>query len=157
MVVSLCRPPRSSYLGCGFSTAFSLQKESFSRVPCPPIEVHPIEDASTTPSSLAPVPVPPPAPLSPLPVSDAENILLACCANPPATSAPLVPIEEVASDAEDSNGVTERLDDHIGNEDALHFLNGSNQSQGAHHRAVCAIAHCPAPYHCMQAGECRPQ
>ena len=68
--------------------------------------------------------------------------------------APLQHIEEVVSDAEDSDAVAERLDDQIGNETALSFLNGSNQGRGARRRAVRAIGHCPAPYpHHMQPGE----
>ena len=102
----------------------------------PPIEVHPIDNAETTPSSPAPVPVPPPAPKSPIPFSDAEHIPRACCANPPAPRALLQPIEEVVSDVEGSNVVAERLEDQIGDETALGFLNGSNQGQGAHCRAV---------------------
>ena len=104
----------------------------------PPIEVHLINDAETAPPSPAPVPVPPPAPKSPIPFSDAENIPPACCANPPAPRALLQLIEEVVSDAEDSNTVAERLEDQIGNETALSFLNGSNQSRGA----CCRAVHC---------------
>ena len=92
----------------------------------PPIEVHPIEDAETPPQS-SPIPVPPPAPESPISFSDAENVPPACCANPPAPRAPLQPIEEVVSDAEDFNVVAERLEDRIGEETALCFLTGSNQ------------------------------
>ena len=73
----------------------------------PRIEVRPIEDAESVPSSPAPVLVPPPAPESPIPFSDAENIPPACCANPPASRAPLRPIEEAVSDAEDSDAVVE--------------------------------------------------
>ena len=106
-----------------------------------PIEVCLIYDAST-------------ATESPVPFSDAENIPPACCANPPSPRAPLQPIEEVVSDAEDSNVVAERLEDQIGDEITLHFLNGSNQGRGARHRAVRANGHHSAPYlHCMQAGE----
>ena len=93
----------------------------------PPIKVHPIEDAETPPSSPGPTPVPPPAPESPIPFSDTENIPPACCANPPAPRALLQPIEEVVSDAEDSNVVAERLEDRIGDGTALSFLTGSNQ------------------------------
>ena len=93
----------------------------------PPIEVCPIDDAESVPSSPAPVLIPAPAPESPIPFSNAENIPLACCANPPAPRASLQPIEEVVSDAEDSDAVMERLEDHIGDETALSFLNGSNQ------------------------------
>ena len=116
----------------------------------PPIKVRPIEDTETPPSSPGPIPVPPPAPESPIPFSDAENIPPACCANPLAPRAPLQPIEEVASDAEDSNTVVERLEDQIGIESTLSFLTGSNQGQGARRRAVCGLA--PYP-HRMQAGD----
>ena len=92
----------------------------------PSIEVHPIEDAET-PSSPGPILVPPPAPKSPILFSDAENIPPACCANPPAPRAPLQPIDEVVSDAKDSDAVVERLENQIGDETALSFLTGSNQ------------------------------
>ena len=123
----------------------------------PPIEVCLIDDAESIQSSLVPVLVPvlvpPPAPESPIPFSDAENIPPACCVNPPAPRALLQPIEEVVSDTKDSDVVAERLDDQI--ETALSFLNGSNQGRGARHRAVCGIACHAAPYpHCMQAGDC---
>ena len=120
----------------------------------PLIEVHPVNNAETAPPSPALVPVSPPAPESPILFSDAENIPPACCAKPPASIAPLQPIEEVVSDAEDSNAVAERLEDQIGKETALSFLNGSNQSRGAHCRAVRTIVHRSAPYpHHMQPGE----
>ena len=120
----------------------------------PPIEVGLIEDTESVPYSPAPVPVPPPAPESPILFSDAENIPPTCCANPPAPRAPLQPIEEVVSDAEDSNTVAKRLEDQIGDESTLSFLDGSNQGQGARRRAVHAIGHCPASYpHRMQLGE----
>ena len=99
--------------------------------------------------------VPPPAPKSPILFSDAENVPPACCANPPAPRALLQPIEEVVSDAEDSDMVAERLEDQIGDETALSFLNGSNQGQGARRRAVHGLAHHAAPYpHQMQPGDC---
>ena len=121
----------------------------------PPIKVHPINDTESVPSSPSPVSVPPPAPESPTPFSDAENVPPACCANPPAPRALLQPIEEVVSDAKDSNAVAERLEDQIGDETALSFLNGSNQGRGARHRAVCAIGHHPTLYpHRIQPGEC---
>ena len=93
----------------------------------PPIKVHPIDDTESVPSSPAPVLVPPPAPESPIPFSNAENIPLACCANPPASRAPLQPIEEAVSDAEDFDVVVERLEDQIGDETTLSFLTGNNQ------------------------------
>ena len=120
----------------------------------PPIEVHLIEDAKTPPSSPGPIPVPPPAPESLIPFSNAENIPPACCANPPAPRAPLQPIEEVVSDAKDSDAVAERLEDWIGDETALSFLTGSNQGRGAHQRTVHGLACRAAPYpHRMQTGE----
>ena len=120
----------------------------------PPIEVRPIEDAETPPAQSSPLPVPPPAPESPILFSDAENIPLACCANPPAPRALLQPIEEAVSDAEDSNVVAERLEDRIGEQNALSFLTGSNQGRGARCRAVCGLACCSAPYpHRMQPGD----
>ena len=93
----------------------------------PPIEVRLIEDAETPSPQTSPIPVPPSAPESPIPFSDAENIPPACCANPPAPRALLQPIEEVVSDAKDSDVVAERLEDRIGEETALSFLTGSNQ------------------------------
>ena len=93
-------------------------------------------------------------PQSPIPFSDAENIPTACCANPPAPRAPLQPIEEVVSDAEDFDTVVERLEDQIGDETTLSFLTGNNQGQGAHPRAVRGLARCAAPYpHRMQPGD----
>ena len=87
----------------------------------------PIEDLETPPSSHSLIPVPPPAPKSPILFSDAENIPPAYCANPPTPRALLQPIEEVVSDAEDSNVVVERLEDQIREETTLSFLTGSNQ------------------------------
>ena len=119
----------------------------------PPIDVRPIEDAETPPQTSLLL-VPPPAPQSPIPFSNAENIPLACCANPPAPRAPLQPIDEVVSNAEDSDTMVERLEDRIGEESTLSFLTGSNQGQGAHCKAVRGLAHRSAPYpHCMQPGD----
>ena len=129
-------------------------RSSFLEFHTPSIEVCPIEDAETPPSSHSPLPVPPPAPASPIPFSNAENIPPACCANPPTPRALLQPIEEVVSDAKDSDVVAERLEDRIGEETALHFLTGSNQGRGAHCRAVHGLICCAAPYpHCMQPGD----
>ena len=106
------------------------------------------------PPQTSPPPVPPPAPESPIPFSNAENIPLACCANPPAPRAPLQPIDKVVSDAEDSDVVAERLEDRIGEESALRFLTGSSQGRGACRRAVRGLARRSAPYpHRMQPGD----
>ena len=116
----------------------------------PPIEDCLIDDTVTAPSLPALVLVPPPAPEPPIPFSDAENIPPTCYANPSAPRAPLQPIEEVVSDAEDSDVVVERSEDQIG-ETAFSFTSGSNQGRGACHRAVHALACHPAPYpHRMQ-------
>ena len=117
--------------GPPISAVGSPQPPPYARSPSPefhtpPIKVCPIEDAKTPPQTSL-LPVPPPAPESPILFSDAENIPPACCANPPAPRAPLQPIGEVVSDAEDSDVVAERLEDRIGEENALNFLTGSNQ------------------------------
>ena len=157
MLRRLCRC--ADCQGPPISAVGSPQPPPYARSPSPefhtpPIEVCPIEDAETPPSSHSPIPVPPPAPESPISFSDAENIPLACCANPPTPRAPLQPIEEVVSDAEDSDVVAERLEDQIGEETALSFLTESNQGRGACCRAVRGLAHCAAPYpHQMQAGD----
>ena len=114
------------------SAVVSPQPPPYARSPSPefhtpPIEVRSIEDTETPPSSPGPITVPPPAPESPIPFSDAENIPPACCANPLVPRAPLQPIEEAVSDAEDSDAVAERLEDWIGDETALSFLTGSCQ------------------------------
>ena len=145
--------------GPPLSAVGSPQPPPYARSPSPefhtpPIEVRSIEDAETPPAQTSLLPVPPPAPESPIPFSDAENIPLACCANPPTPRAPLQPIEEVVSNAEDSNVVAEGLEDRIGEESALSFPIGSNQSQGSHHRAVRGLTCRAAPYsHCMQPGD----
>ena len=147
-----CQGPPISAVG-------SPQPPPYARSPSPefhtpPIEVCPIEDAETPPSSPGPILVPSPAPESPIPFSDAENIHPACCANPPAPRAPLQPIEEVVSDAEDSDVVVERLEDRIREETALSFLTRNNQGRGAHHRAVHGLNCRAAPYpHRMQPGD----
>ena len=137
--------------GPPISAVGSPQPPPYARSPSPefhtpPIEVCPIDNTESVPSS--------PAPESPTPFSNAENIPPACCANPPAPRAPLQPMEEVVSDAEDSDMVAERLEDWIGDETALSFLTGSNQGQGALRRAVRDLAHFAAPYpYRMQAGD----
>ena len=86
-----------------------------------------MDNAKSVPSPPTLVPVPPPAPESPILFSHAENMPPACFANPPAPRAPLQPIEEVVSDSEDSDAVAERLEDWIGDKTTLSFLTGSNQ------------------------------
>ena len=157
MLRQLCRC--ADRQGPPISAVGSLQPPPYARSPSlefhtPPIKVRLIEDAKTPPSSPGLIPVPPPAPKSPILFSDAENIPPVCCANPPAPRAQLQPIAEVVSDAVDSDVVVERLEDRIGEETALSFLTGSNQGQGACCRAVHGLACCVAPYpHRMQPGD----
>ena len=139
MLRRLCRC--ADRQGPPISAVGSPQPPPYARSPSPefhtpPIKVRLIEDTKTPPPQTSPLPVPPPAPESPIPFSDAENIPPACCANPPAPRAPLQPIDKVVSDAEDSNVVAERLEDRIGEENALSFLTGSNQGRGARRRAL---------------------
>ena len=110
--------------GPPISAVGSPQPPPYARSPSPefhtpPMEVRPIDNTESVLSS--------PAPESPIPFSNAENIPPACCANPPAPRALLQPIEEVVSDIEDSDAVAERLEDQIGDETTLSFLTGSNQ------------------------------
>ena len=135
MLRQLCRC--ADCQGPPISAVGSPQPPPYARSPSPefhtpPIEVHLIEDAKTPPPQTSPLLVPPHAPQSPIPFSNAENIPLACCANPPAPRASLQPIDEVVRDAEDSDVVVERLEDRIGEENTLSFL---TQGRGACHRA----------------------
>ena len=119
----------------------------------PSIEVRSLGTVSSAPSTLEPIPVPAPI-ASPLPPSDAENIPPACHSNPPPPRTPLMPIEEVMSDAEDSNVMAERAEQAVNEEMALSFLNRNNQGRGARRRAVCSLSHRTHPYaHRMQPGD----
>ena len=111
----------------------------------PSIEVRSLGTVSSAPSTPDPIPVPPPV-ASPLPSSDAENIPPACCSNPPRPRTPLVPIEEVMSDAEDLDAMVERAEQALDEEIALSFLNRNNQGRGARHQAVRLLSHCTHPY-----------
>ena len=108
---------------------------------------------SLAPATLDPIPVPPPI-ASPLVPSDAENIPPACCSNPPPPHAPLVPIEEVMSDAENSDAMVERVEQALDEEVALSFFNRNNQGRGACCQAVHLLSHHTHPYaHRMQPGD----
>ena len=111
----------------------------------PSIEVRSLGTVSSAPSTPDPIPVPPPV-ASPLPSSDAENIPPVCCSNPPPPRAPLVPIEEVMSDAEDSDLMAERAEQALDEEIALSFLNRNNQGRGARHQAVRSLSCHTHPY-----------
>ena len=119
----------------------------------PSIEVQSLGTVSLAPLTPDPIPVPPPV-TSPLPSSDAENIPPACCSNPPPPRAPLVPIEEVMSDAEDSDVMVERVEQALDEEIALSFLNQNNQGHRARRQAVRSLSHHTHPYaHQMQPGD----
>ena len=123
----------------------------------PSIEVRSLGMVSLVPLTLETIPVPPPV-ASPLPPSDAENIAPACCSNPPPPRAPLMPIEEVMSDAEDSDVMAERVEQALDEEMALSFLNRNNQGRWARCRAVHSLSHRTHPYaHWMQPGDHRPR
>ena len=123
----------------------------------PSIEVRSLGTVSSAPSTPEPIPIPPPV-ASPLPSSDVENIPPACCSNPLPPCAPLVPIEEVMSDAEDSDAMAERAEQALDEEVALSFLNQNNQGCGARRQAVRSLSCRTHPYaHRMQPGDHRPR
>ena len=86
----------------------------------PSIEVQSLGTVSLAPATPGPILVPPPI-ASPLPPSNVENIPPACCSNPPPSCAPLVPIEEVMSNAEDLDTIAERMEEALEEEVALSF------------------------------------
>ena len=104
----------------------------------PSIEVRSLGTVSSAPSTPEPIPIPPPV-TSPLPSSNAENIPPAC-SNPLPPRALLVPIEEVMSDAEDSDTMAERAEQALDEEVALSFLNRNNQGRGARRQAVRSLS-----------------
>ena len=123
----------------------------------PSIEVRSLGTVSLAPSTPEPIPIPPPV-ASPLPSSDAENIPPACCSNPLPPRALLVPIEEVMSNAEDSDAMAERAEQALDEEVALSFLNRNNQGRGARRQAVrCLSCHAHPSAHQMQPGDHRPR
>ena len=123
----------------------------------PSIEVQSLGTVSSAPSTPEAIPVPPPV-ASPLVPSDAENIPPTCCSNPPPPCAPLVPIEEVMSDAEDSDVMAERAEQALNEEIALSFLNQNNQGHGARCQTVRSLSRCTHPYaHRMQPGDHHPR
>ena len=119
----------------------------------PSIEVWSLGTVSSAPLTPEAIPVPPPV-ASPLAPADAENIPPTCCSNPPPPRALLVPIEEVMSDAEDSDAMAERAEQALDEEIALSFLNRNNQGRGARRQAVHSLSHRTHPYaHQMQPGD----
>ena len=65
-----------------------------------------------------------------------------------------MPIEEVMSDAEDSDAMAERAEQALDEEIALSFLNQNNQGCGARCQAVHLLSQYTHPYaHRMQLGD----
>ena len=106
----------------------------------------PVANLPSYPPSPTALLVPPPASQSSIPFLEQENVPLACCANPPMTEGPLVPLEVESHDVEGSGGVEESTRDRI-DEGAASQLGRNNQSQAAYRRAVRAsnLVH-PHPY-----------
>ena len=73
----------------------------------PPLEFMPVADLPSPPPSPTALPVPPPVSQSPIPFLEQVNTPPACCANPPTTEGPLVPIEVESDDADGSGEVAE--------------------------------------------------
>ena len=147
------RNPPISTVGSPAFPAVPASPEYSPEFHTPSIEVRSLGTVSSAPSTPEPIPIPPPV-TSPLPSSDAENIPPACCANPLPPRAPLVPIEEVMSNAEDSDAMVERAEQALDEEVALSFLNRNNQGSGACRQAVRSLSHHTHPYaHRMQPGD----
>ena len=152
-----CHNPPISAVGSPALPAVPASPEYSPEFHTPSIEVRSLGSVSSAPSTPDPIPVPPPV-ASPLPSSDAENIPPTCCSNPPPPHAPLVPIEEVMSDAEDLDAMAEWAEQALDEEVALSFLNRNNQGRGACRQAVHSLSCRIHPYaHRMQPGDHRPR
>ena len=112
----------------------------------PPLEFMPVVDLPSSPPSPTALPIPPPVSQSPILFPEQENVPSACCANPPMTEGPLVPIEVESDDAEGSGEVEEGTIGRV-DEEAIPQLWRNNQSRAAGQRVVCAsnLVH-PHPY-----------
>ena len=98
--------------GSPISAVGSPQPPPYARSPSPefhnpPLEFMPVVDLPSSPPSPTALPVPPPVSQSPIPFPEQENAPPACCAIPPTTEGPLVPIEVESDHAEGSGAVTE--------------------------------------------------
>ena len=93
----------------------------------PPLEFMPVADLPSSPPSPITLPVPPPVSQSPISFLEQENIPPACCAHPPVTETPLVPIEVESHDVEGSGGVDEGNRSRV-DEGAASQLGRDNQS-----------------------------
>ena len=87
-------------------------------------------DLPSSPPSPTALPIPPPVSQSPIPLPEQENISPACCANPPMTEGPLVPIEVESNDAEGSGEEEESILEQM-DEGAVSQLWRNNQSRAA--------------------------
>ena len=151
------RNPPISAVGSPALPAVPASPEYSPEFHTPSIEVRSLGTVSSAPSTPEPTLVPPPV-ASPLPSSDVENIPPACCFNPLPLRAPLVPIEEVMSDAEDSDAMADRVEQALDEEVALSFLNRNNQGRGARRQAVLSLSRRVHPYaHRMQPRNHRPR
>ena len=137
--------------GAPISAVGSPQPPPYARTPSPefqtpPQEFMPVVDLPASPPSPSALPVPPPASQSPIPFLEQESTPPACCAIPPATEGPLVPIEVEYDDVEGSGEVAAGTMDRV-EEEAIPQLWRNNQSRAAYRRAVRAsnLVH-PHPY-----------
>ena len=137
--------------GPPISAVGSLQPPPYARTPSlefqtPPQEFMPIVDIPLSPPSPTALPIPPPVSQFPIPFLDQEITPPSCCANPPVTEAPLIPVEVESNDAEGSEEVEESAMGRV-DEEAINQLWRNNQSRAAGQRVVRAsnLVH-PHPY-----------
>ena len=141
MARRLCRC--ADHQGPPISAVGLPQPPPYARTPSPefqtpPQEFMPVMDLPLSPPSPTALPIPPPVSQSPITFLEQENAPPACCAVPPTTEGPLVPIEVESDDAEGSGEVEEG---------AIPQLWRNNQRRAAGWRVVRAsnLVH-PHPY-----------
>ena len=149
MVRRLCRC--ADRQGPPISAVGSPQPPPYSRTPSPefqtpPQEFMPVVDVPRSPPSPTALPVPPPISQSSIPFLEQGNAPPSCCANPPVTEAPLIPVEAESNDAEGSGEVEESAMGQVDKE-VISQLWRNNQSRAAGQRVVRAsnLVH-PHPY-----------
>ena len=105
-----------------------------------------VVDIPLSPPSPTALPIPPPVSQSPIPFLDQENTPPPCCANPPVTEGPLIPVEVKFNYAGGSGEVEESAMGRV-DEEAITQLWRNNQSRAAGRRVVHAsnLVH-PHPY-----------
>ena len=113
----------------------SPQPPPYARTPSPEFQTPPQEfmlvvDIPLSPPSPTALPIPPLVSQSPIPFLDQENTPPSCCANPPVTEAPLIPVEVESNDAEGSGEVEEGTMDQV-DEGTVSQLWRNNQSRAA--------------------------